>query len=77
MYYVPVQPDFSDLASIHLFFKEHDELARKISLAGQSLAKECLGRSGVKAGLLLTLGEYGRMWNTQRKGADMDQLPHA
>lgn len=76
VHYVPVQPDFSDLASILLFFREHDELARKIALAGQGLAEECFGRSGVKAGLLLILGEYGRMWNTERKGADMEIPPH-
>jgi len=72
VHYVPVQSDFSDLASILLFFREHDGFAMKIALAGQSLAKECFGQGGVEAGLLLTLGEYGRMWNTQRKGADME-----
>lgn len=63
VHYIPVQPDFSDLPSLLQFFLENDHLAKKIALEGQKLAKECFGRTGVKAGLLAVLGEYGRMWN--------------
>lgn len=71
VHYVPVQPDFSDLPTILLFFEAHDHLAKRIALAGQTLARECFGRAGTKAGLMLVLGEYGRMWSNERVGADM------
>jgi hypothetical protein len=70
---VPVHPDFSDLPSILLFFQTNDHLAKKIALAGQKLSKECFGRAGTKAGLMAVLGEYGRMWSVERRGADMER----
>jgi hypothetical protein len=67
---VPIQPDFSDLASILLFFEAHDHLAKRIALNGQNLARECFGRAGTKAGLMGVLGEYGRMWSDDQRGAN-------
>lgn len=72
MHYVPVQLGFSDLPTILLSFEAHDHLAERIAQAGQALAKECFGRTGLKAGLIAVLGEYGRMWNDDRRGADME-----
>jgi hypothetical protein len=55
-----------------LFFEANDHLAKRIALAGQTLAKKCFGRAGMKAGLVAVLGEYGRMWNDERSNADME-----
>ena len=71
VHYIPIQPDFSDLQTILLFLEANDHLAKRIATAGQTLARECFGRSGFKAGLLTVLGEYGRMWNDERSDADM------
>lgn len=71
VHYIPIQPDFSDLPTILLFLEANDHIAKRIATAGQVLARECFGRSGIKAGLLAVLGEYGRMWNDGRSDGDM------
>ncbi|CDZ97691.1 Lipopolysaccharide-modifying protein [Phaffia rhodozyma] len=64
-HYVPVQPDFSDLASILLFFRRYDGEGRLMAENAAAFAKEYLQEDNQTKMVVAGLMEWGKIWGRE------------
>ncbi|KAL7410591.1 hypothetical protein BDY24DRAFT_417917 [Mrakia frigida] len=71
-HYVPLQPNFSDLPSILLFFRRYDEEAKRIAEAGRRFAQTMMSEDADRTALVGMLLEWGRILNEEPR-REMDK----
>ncbi|KAF8137158.1 glycosyl transferase family 90-domain-containing protein [Boletus edulis] len=70
VHYVPIQVSYADLYDTVSFFREHDELARRIARAGREWSRRFWRRQDMTAYTYRLLLEYARVMSFDRAAMD-------